>query len=337
MIESCRRKGWCISAFLAAGVIGTAASAFASPISLTGNYVEVGISDFGTFGSDGNTEPGILHDPTGNQNFGVNDYLTPGSPHDGFSINSAETGFISNDNEGTASFGSASPTIATVSGYSLAATWTGSIYGGGGTQIGSITNTYFFNAGDERVHVATSITATSRLTNLYFGRSEDPDPDVNTDSDYSTVNTRGDSSTSAANLVSGAGQVTGLTIGILNNSSRYASNTEISDGSGVGCCSNDDPAKVFAGTGSNTGGPGPNYPDTNIGDYGLQMAWNIGTLNAGDTATIDYAYVLGTAQGSVSLPSVPLPASLPMFGGALLMLGVTAYGAKRRKTRSAAS
>src|SRR5947207_562339 len=72
--------------------IGTciAVSSQAAPLTLTGNFLKVGISDAGTLGSNSATSPGILHDPTGTQNFcpgGIcNDYLTPGTPHEGFSF-----------------------------------------------------------------------------------------------------------------------------------------------------------------------------------------------------------------------------------------------------------
>jgi hypothetical protein len=54
-----------------ANAIGALAvsGAGATPLTLTGNYVQVGISDYGTFGSDGNAEPGILNDPSGAGNF----------------------------------------------------------------------------------------------------------------------------------------------------------------------------------------------------------------------------------------------------------------------------
>ena len=308
--------------FSLAAVVGIGTQAHATPLTLTGDYLKVGISDFGTFGSDGTASPGILHDPTGKQNFGVNDYLTPGNPHDGFAINSNQTGFIINDNHGGSPFGFTSPTVTTVAGYTLAATWTGVVAG----QL-SITNTYYFNPGDEQIKIKTTIQALTDLSNVSFGRSEDPDPDVNTNGDYNTVNTRGDSKTAAEDLVSAAGTTTGLTIGILNNSGNlYAHNTGISGD----CCDNDNPSNVLNGY-------GPLFPDTNNGDFGLQMAWFVGDLSNGQTAEIDYSYVFGTNQGSVSVPGVPLPASAPMFGAALVGLAGLSFVAKRKKAAVAAA
>ena len=79
-----------------------AAPALATPIVLSGNYIKVGISDHGTFGSNGGADPAFVHDPSGTGTFDPNfDYIAPGSPHDGFSINSSQTGFIQNDNYGS--------------------------------------------------------------------------------------------------------------------------------------------------------------------------------------------------------------------------------------------
>ena len=287
---------------LVAGLLTGAVHASASPLTLTGDYLQVGISDYGTFGSGGSTEPGLLHDPSGTRTFypdGIaNDYLTPGDPHDGFAINSTQTGLVINDNHGageTNSFGTASPTLLTgaaAKGYDQAAAWTVT-YG----NYLTVDNRYFFRTGDERVLVQTTITARTLLTNLSFGRSVDPDPDVARFNSYDTVNTRGDTSTAPQDLVSAAGSQTGLTLGILNGSgTTFVHNTEITDN----CCSNDDPNNVLANT-STLG-----YPDTVSGDFGLQMAWSLGSLTPGQSLTILYSYVFGTNQASVSVPNATI-------------------------------
>jgi len=167
-----------------------------------------------------------------------------------------------------------------------------------------IDNTYFFNPNDQRVNVRTTLTALTDLTDLSFGRSTDPDPDVNRFGTYNTVNTRGNPFLSPADLVSSSGAVSGLFLAILNQSgNRYAHNTGISGF----CCSADNPANVLAGY-------GPVFPATNTADYGLQMAWLIGNLSAGQTATIEYAYVFGEHIEEVT-PTVPEPTStLLLFG-----------------------
>jgi len=285
------------------------ALASAGPLTLSGNFVQVGISDYGTFGSNGNTPPGIRHDPTGTGNFApggvANDYLTPGTPHDSVAIMSLQTGVMQNENAGISNFGFGSPTVAVVPGYALAAEWSGGVAG-----VLGITNTYYFNPNDERVNVRTTLTALTDLTDLSFGRSTDPDPDVNRFGTYDTINTRGNGTLSPADLVTSRGVVSGLFLGILNESGGlYAHNTGISNF----CCSADNPANVLAGY-------GPTYPATNTADYGLQMAWLIGNMSRGQSATIQYAYVFGDRIEEVT-PTVPEPASLLLFSTGLVGLG----------------
>lgn len=303
-----------ISAATGALLLAAAGVANATPVTLQGNYVEFGVSDYGTLGSDGSTEPGILHDPTGMKNFGVNDYLTPGTPHEGFSLNSAQSGFISADNNYSGGFGTASPTLLTGAakmGYDNAATWSGT----DGTYY-NVTNSYFLNDGDQRITIVTTITALQDLTDVAFARSLDPDPDVYTYGSYSTNNQQGNSLYGPTDFVGAAGPYTGLTIGLLNLSGNtYTHNTEID----YSCCSNIDPYTVLLG-----GNAGP------VGDYGLNMAWNLGNLVAGQSVTLNYAYVVGDHIGTVGGPTggVPEPATW-----ALMILGMGGVGAMLRKRR----
>ncbi|WP_293902861.1 PEPxxWA-CTERM sorting domain-containing protein [Phenylobacterium sp.] len=291
--------------------LGAACAASATPVVLTGNYVNTGISDSGTLGSNGNTSPGLQHDPTGMKNFGVNDYITPGSPHEGFSINSNETGFQGNDNQfgagGGAFLTTTGPTV--ISGaYDHMATWTGA------SGDLSITNLYYFNDGDQRVNILTTLTALTDLTNLAFARSVDPDPDVNTSGSYDTLNQRGNALFSAFDFVGSAGQTTGLTLGLLNLSGNtYTHNTAI-DGN---CCSNQDPYGVLTG-----------YDAGPLGDYGLHMAWSIGDLATGKSASINYAYVVGEHIGTVGGGGVPEPATW-----AMMLIGFGGIGAVVRRRR----
>ena len=58
-----------------------------SIFALTGDYIKIGVSDYGTIGSKGNVSPGILYDNTGTRTFNTSyDYLTPGTPFEGFTV-----------------------------------------------------------------------------------------------------------------------------------------------------------------------------------------------------------------------------------------------------------
>jgi hypothetical protein len=268
------------SAALLASALAIAPASAA--VTFTGNFIGVSINNQGTLSS-------LKHDPAGNGVYGVNDYITPGSPHEGFSTVSTQGGFAGNTNAGGAAYtgpASAVLTGAAALGYTFAAGWTG------GNSLLSVNHRYFYNNGDERIRIITTITALSDLTSLAFARSVDPDPDVNTSGSFSTNNQRGNSLFGTDDFIGAAGPVTGLTLALVNNNgATYTSNTLI----GSGCCSNINPTTVLLG--------GPNSV---VGDRSLNMAWNIGDLRAGSTATIEYFYAVGakidTTGGGGAVP-----------------------------------
>ncbi len=302
-----------VSAAVAVLVLGMASVASATPLVLTGNYIKVGISDRGTLGSNGATSPGLLHDPTGTGTFGINDYITPGTPHEGFSVHSTELGFRQNDNKGISTFGFTSPTLLTGAakmGFANAATWSGST---GGLNI---TNSYFFNAGDQRINVITTLTAVTDQTSLAFARSVDPDPDVATFGSFSTNNQRGNFFFGASDFIGAAGPKTGLTLALLNlNGAALTHDTQINGA----CCNNIDPYTVL------TGGV-----FTSVGDHGLNMAWMVGNLAAGKSTTIKYAYLVGDKIETIG-HGVPEPATW-----AMLVLGFGGVGGLIRNRRRVA-
>jgi len=297
-------------------MIFLASSSLAGPITLTGNYIKAGVSDGGTLGSDGSTSPGLLHDPTGTGTFGVNDYITPGTPHDGFSIVADQFAWNQNDNvSGGGGFGSASPTLLTGAaalGFANAASWTG------GNAFLTVTNSYFFNPGDQRILVMTTLTSLSDLTNLAFGRSVDPDPDVNTFGSFATDNQRGNLLYGATDFVGAAGPQTGLTLALVNlNGDTYSHNTMI----GSNCCSNFNPYDTLAGNGI----------DSNSADSSLNLAYLIGDLVAGHSVTLSYSYSVGDNIDVVGPPtgSVPEPATW-----AFMIAGMGLIGSSMRQRRA---
>ena len=300
--------------------------AFAAPMVLTGDYIQAGISDAGTFGSNGNADPAFVHDPSGKGSFDPKfDYIAPGVPHDGFSINSTESGFQRNDNDFpfsgnfTTSGGPTVLTGAAARGYANAASWTGA------SRYASIVNNYFFNDGDERIIVETTITALSDLTNLAFARSVDPDSDSRSFGTSASKNQRGNSLFGKDDFIGSAGAVSGLTLALVNiDGGGFAHTTQINGF----CCGNINPYDVLGHTGGDLG-------DSSVGDHGLNIAYDIGDLLAGKSVTLSYAYAVGERIGDTGGPTepgaVPEPASWALMIGGVGLAG----GQLRRRHRVA--
>lgn len=281
------------------------ATAQAAPLVIRDGYIEAGISDVaGTLGSNETTPPGILFDPTGASNYGVNDFLTPGTPFEGFYL-VADGGLEWGTNNDSSSSNNAfihpftltqvSPTRATA---------------GSSTSDGALSTLHDYQLSRvgtrSEIQISTTITnlSSAPITGLKALRTLDPDPDVNTYGSYDTDNT-----VPSGSRACGTGTQTGQTICI------YAVSTSFSPTAGVAYWSRD-PNDFLAGI------------DIGNGDNTIGLAYNIGTLAPGASVTLRYAYLLsdtlaGTDPGSgpVGVPTLDplglaaLSASLALVAG----------------------
>ena len=143
-------------------------TAMAQNAILVNEYVKAGVNETtGTLGSGGNTPPGLQYDSTGTGTFNAAyDYLTPGSPFEGFTVKVDGTSYRNNNAGNLAQIAGAwvgTPT-------SSSAVWNGSV-----TGVFGLRNTYSLAAGQQYIGIQTRIEVTNPVANLYFARYIDPD------------------------------------------------------------------------------------------------------------------------------------------------------------------
>jgi hypothetical protein len=273
-------------------------------IILEGDFVKTAISDNGTLGYGGRTTPGLLHDASGTGTFGTDDYLTPGSPWEYFGVESSQTGAVGNNNSQAASNAFSMNSLTDISGtsaYDNAVNWSGTY----GSYFSLSTDTYF-NDGNEFVSFMTTITALTDLSSVSFLRAIDPDMP----SSSSTNNNRGFGALSPSDWVNSENISNGLTLGLYSIS-------DVTHNTGVTSW-----ATAHSGylSGTNVGN----------GDNTIGMAFDIGSLAQGETASFKYHYVMGDTPATVDIPTdVPEPSTLAIFA-----LGIMGLASRRFKKQS---
>jgi len=254
---------------IAAIFAATSTLTFAQNAILSNEYVKAGVNaTTGTLGSGGNTNPGIQYDSTGTGTFNSSyDYLTPGSPFEGFTIKIDGT-MYRNNNAGnfrqiTGNWvGSTS---------SSSAVWAGSV-----TGVFDLQNTYSLPSGQQYLGIQTRITVTNAVSDLYFARYIDPDARAAAGDSSATDNVRGYSGIPGTNVVFSEALTSRYALGLytsqLSNTNTGPSNSWSTD-----------PSVYYTG-GSYTVGQG---------DHTIGLVFYSSGLNAGDIVTYNYAYIFG--------------------------------------------
>jgi hypothetical protein len=264
-----------IAALVAASLFTTQALA-AVTLDLSGDYVRIGVSDYGTIGSKSNTSPGILYDNSGTGTFNTAyDYLTPGSPFEGFGITLTTGGATTNyHNNNTGIQNITGGVLTDYSGtayngttFDNRAVWTGS------TTEFDLAHDYRFNNNQKFVDITTVLTAKADLTNLYFGRFTDPDARAAAGDSSATLNALGYGVIPSNQVVFSEATVSKYALGL------YSADTNV----GAGISSSWSPLGATYYNGANGGN----------GDYTIGLGWYLPTLANGATATFNYAYIFG--------------------------------------------
>lgn len=327
---------------LAAATLLTAGSAWAAPLKLENNWIQVGVSDYGTLGSNDRVSPGILYDPTGAKSYGVNDFLTPGSPHELFTLNYTRTGnaiSLYNNNNGGGDFGFSPMTLAQVSSTEGTATGPSRSQDAGNVAI---KHAYALNTDGTKHQIAISTTITNNgtdaMTGVRFFRSLDPDPDANVSGIYDTENKLVSSS-----QVCATGLISNQTICLLSNDSNYPDKIAgITPGWALNA---DDFISDSAGVTNTTS-------DDSIG-----LLFKIGDIAPGESKTLTYSYLLASTLVIATTPTISvactpspltdsagqkatctLTSDTPIpTGGISINLGLTSTGAASRYTSTCTS
>jgi len=288
--------------------VAAAFSASASAqVVISGKYLEVGVNNGGsliTFDGTGayGVGTGIQFDPTGTGTFNsAKDIVTPGTPFAFYSVGA-------NGSYGVAGAGSAANPFSVTT---VAVGTHNAISESFGTVTSSgldLTQTLTLNPNAK--YFTESVTLSNNtgvaVNNVVYAVGIDPDNDIGFGGGYVTNNTILGTGTNAA--VSATGPLSGETITL--------SNTSIGSAGVV--------ANISAGWDTNPYNLLSNPSAANgPGDYTINLAYNLGTLAAGQSETIGYQFAVA---------AVPEPTE-----GALLLAGIGLLGfiAARRGRKEA--
>jgi len=274
---------------LVATTLLASSPAWAVNLILVGDYVKIGVNEAtGTLGSGGNTPPGILYDSTGTGTFNsAYDYLTPGSPFEGWALRFGST-TVYNNNTGIT--GLAGGVLTGYDGvahngatYDNRAVWTNTTH-----SDFDISHDYRFNNNQQFVDISTAVTAKTTMTGIYFARFTDPDARAAAGDSSATDNVVGYGAIPTTNVVFSEALASRYALGL------YSADTNVN--AAVSSAWSTDPTVYYAG--GTSYGSGVNF---GRGDHTIGMGWYLESLAAGSTATFSYAYIFGpSAFGAAS-------------------------------------
>jgi hypothetical protein len=266
----------------------------AQNVILQNEYIKAGVNvSTGTLGSGGNTNPGIQYDNAGTSTFNsAYDYLTPGSPYEGWAVridNTDGTKFklYGNNNAGFQSDGNTAVTGAWVGTPTAAsAVWAGTT-----TEFG-IRHTYSLPSAQRYLDITTRIEATAAMPHMYFGRYIDPDAVAAPGDSSATDNVRGYGIIPKSNVVFSEATVSRYALGL------YSAQVGTVNTSIQGWTS--DPKNYYLNTDGRA--------DVSTGDDTIGIAFYAANVAVGDILTYNYAYIFG--------PSAFTAADYAITGGA---------------------
>ena len=241
---------------------------------LQNEWIRAGVNGTsGTFGSDGNTSPGLLFDPAGSGTFNPSyDYLTPGSPFDGFAVKIDGTNYANNNGGGNAIANDGNGLTDGTNSLS----WTGGV-----TGVFNITNSYSLAPATPYIDITSSITMGVDAATLSFGKFIDPDSQGMPGDSSSTDNVLGYGVIPDTNVAFSEATVSRYALGIYTTDSNVTA--------GVNGWSRE--ADGYDGTSYTDADGNPvNYGNS---DDTIGLSWHWTGVSSGDILTANYAYIFG--------------------------------------------
>ena len=241
---------------------------------LENEWVRAGVNGTtGTLGSGNGTSPGLLFDPTGTGTFDPGyDYLTPGSPFDGFAVKVDGTNYYNNNAGNTTNIAGDGNGL-TDGTHTLS--WTGSV-----TGVFDITNTYSLAPNTPYIDITSSITMGVDATTLSFGKYIDPDSQGMPGDSSSTDNVLGYGVIPSTNVAFSEATTSRYALGI------YTTDTNVT--AGIEGWTQE--ADGYSGTDYTLDGNPVNYGNS---DDTIGISWTWTGISAGDILTANYAYIFG--------------------------------------------
>lgn len=248
-------------------------------------WVKAGVNaNTGTLGSGGNTSPGLLFDPSGTSTFNPSyDYLTPGSPFDGFSVKVDGSNYT-NNNTGITQIG-----LTVFEDRSNELRWTGRV-----ADNFQITNTYRLDAGKPYIDISTEILMEKDAEHVWFAKFIDPDSQGMPGDSSSTDNVLGYGVIPSTNVAFSEATVSRYALGL------YSTDTNVA--AGINGWNTQADSYVNADASCGVGVLYCNADDT------IGLSWHWVGVQTGDILTARYAYIFG--------PSAFDAASAAITGGA---------------------
>ena len=324
---------------------------------LQNEWVKAGVNTTtGTLGSSGSTSPGLLFDPTGTGTFNPSyDYLTPGSPFDGFSLKVDSENKTNNNTGGVG--------ITKTSGLTLSNSDTTLSWAGAATYAGNswtVNNAYTLTPTKPYIDITSTIVAGGAASTVYFAKFIDPDSQGMPGDSSSTDNVLGYGAISSKNVAFSEATVSRYALGLYTAASNSTAgvNSWSSDAASYSgtsyykplldssgniqwtnpSCTNAAWGCDFVKELDSAGNPiSSNYGNSDD-TIGLSFKWT--GVTAGATLTASYAYIFGPSAFSAASSAVTggagggTPGSVP-GGGTLVDVGSATDAASGPTTPSA--